>query len=321
MSQFKSVLLPVAVLATVLPHLALACACGCGVFDVGTGTMLPTGEGGNVWLEYDYANQTENRHGINASSNANNEDQRLTTNYFTAGAQYMFTRQWGAEIQIPFWQRSFTRANESDAGDAGDDPAPFSTSTFDHSAFGDIRVKGIYTGLSDDMSAGITFGLKLPSGDFKYSNFDRDTAIGTGSTDILLGAYHQAELAGDFNWFVNGEWSHAVSTQDHYRPGDDVNVAVGSYYNGFDFGNAGKISPLLQFIGSVRQHDTGSAAATDDSGEPQSGYRRLMISPGVEYDINSIRLYGDVELPIYENVNGQQLTAPVLVKLVVGYSF
>ncbi len=47
--------------------------------------------------------------------------------------------------------------------------------SFEHSALGDIRIEGMYTGFSDDMSTGVRFGVKLASGDFTYSNFDRDT--------------------------------------------------------------------------------------------------------------------------------------------------
>ncbi|HUY67945.1 MAG TPA: hypothetical protein VMV79_01415, partial [Alphaproteobacteria bacterium] len=124
-----------------------------------------------------------------------------------------------------------------------------------------------------------------------------------------------------FSWFVNGEWDHAFITQQNYRPGDEFDAAIGSYYNGFDFGKDGKIAPLLQLIGSVREHDVGMNASQPVNGVNQSGYQRLLISPGVEYDINRVKLYGDVEVPIFQNMNGNQLVAPVLVKFIVGYSF
>jgi hypothetical protein len=34
-----------------------------------------------------------------------------------------------------------------------------------------------------------------------------------------------------------------------------------------------------------------------------------------------VKLYGDVEVPIYQNANGNQIVAPVLFKFIVGYSF
>jgi hypothetical protein len=219
----------------------------------------------------------------------------------------MFSRSWGAEIEIPYTIRTFNTT--------GDDNLPAS---FHHSNVGDVRAMGIYSGFSDDMSTGITFGLKLPTGDYTYSNFDRDTSIGTGSTDWLLGGYHQGALTSDgkFDWFVNGRWDHAFTVASNYRPGDEWDAAIGSYYNAGPMLGASNISPLLQLLGSYRLHDDGLNA--DPEG---SGYKRALISPGVEYDVDAIKLYADVEVPVYQYVNNNQLTAPVLTKFVVSYSF
>jgi len=56
-------------------------------------------------------------------------------------------------------------------------------------------------------------------------------------------------------------------------------------------------------------------------GMNQSGYQRVFISPGLEYDIDPVKVYSDVEVPVWQHFNGDQLAAPVLVKVVVGYSF
>jgi hypothetical protein len=310
MSQSKSILLSAACLLAMTPSLAFACACGCGVFEVGTGTMMPTGPGGTVWLEYDFMNQSQNWSGTSRAPSANNPDKQIRTDFLTAGMQYMFNRQWGVEAEVPYWDRHFKTTT--------DFPAMGNTQTFERAALGDVRVRGVYSGFSDDMSTGVTFGLKLATGDFTYPHLDRDTSIGTGSTDLLLGAYHMGDLTGDnlFDWFVNGQWEHAFITQDHYRPGDEWDAATGVYYNGIDMGKGGKLAPLLQLIGSYRNHDIGMRSNSSDS-----GYSRLLISPGMEYDVNAVRLYGDVEFPIYQSVNGNQLTAPVLFKFIVGYSF
>ncbi|MDR3448261.1 MAG: hypothetical protein P4M15_00655 [Alphaproteobacteria bacterium] len=301
----KKLLLSALSLLAFAPTAAHACACGCGVFDVGTGTMMPSAEGGQVWLEWDYMDQNKNWSGTGKSDPANNDDKEIVSNFFVAGGQYMFSRSWGAEVDIPFTTRTFNTTGD-DGGSA----------SFNHGGLGDIRVKAIYSGLSEDMSTGLTFGLKLPTGDYHYAHFDRDTAIGSGSTDWLLGAYHQGELSGKFDWFVNGQWDHAFTVASHYRPGDEYDAALGSYYNAGPMLGADHIAPLLQLIGSYRLHDVGMAADPDNS-----GYRRLLISPGVEYDVDAVRLYADIELPVWQNVNGNQLTAPVLTKLVVGYSF
>jgi hypothetical protein len=310
MSLLKKTLMLGACLAAFSPLQALACACGCGVFDVGTGTMMPTAEGGEAWLEYDFMNQTQNWHGTSSAPKPNNEDKILRSDFIVAGAQYMFDRDWGLQTQIPFTNRMFKTTT--------DNPNPGDTQVFHHAAIGNIHLSAIYSGFSDDMSTGVTFGLKLPTGDYAYHHFDRDSSIGSGSTDLLLGAYHQGALLDDtpFNWFANGQWDHAFVDEENYRPGDEFDAAVGSYYDGFAFDNGTKVAPLLQLIGSVREHDIGLNADPANS-----GYQRLLVSPGVEYDINQISLYGDVEVPVFQNVNGNQIVAPVLTKVMVGYKF
>jgi hypothetical protein len=262
-----------------MPASAFACACGCGVFDVGTGTMMPTDTGGTVWMEWDYMDQNTNWSETGRSASANNPDTEIVSNFFVAGGQYMFSRDWGAEVDLPFTTRTFNTT------DGGGNPA-----SFNHGAFGDMRVKGIWSGLSDDMSTGLTYGLKLPTGDRSFSGFDRDSSIGTGSTDALLGFYHVGTLTGKVDWFANGQLDHALDAVDHYRPGDEWDGAVGSYYNLGPVAGGDKVAPLLQLLGSYRHHDMGANADPQDS-----GYNRLLISPGVEYDVQQVRLYADVE--------------------------
>lgn len=298
-----------AVAAMILtPVAAWACACGCGIFDVSTNTMMPTGTGGNIWLEYDYLNQSKNWGGTQSAPKDANPDKQIRTDFYTAGAQYMFNHSWGAQVSIPYWNRNFRT----------DDQGTGNIDQFNAEGFGDIRVKGIYAGLADDMSSGITFGLKLPSGSFTTANFDRDTQIGSGSTDTLLGFYHMGRFAEPMpvGWYFNGEWQHAVSIQDHYRPGDELVAATGVYYDGYDVGKEGKLVPLVQLIGSTRAHDTGQNAAPDDS-----GYTRLLVGPGLEYNVGDVKLYSDIETPIYQNVNGNQLVSPVAFKFSVSRSF
>jgi hypothetical protein len=109
-----------------------------------------------------------------------------------------------------------------------------------------------------------------------------------------------------------------------YRPGFEIDGSVGIVYNnGYKWLGFDKVAPLLQLIGSHREPDSGTSAFPDDT-----GYDRLTISPGVEvtYVIDNpnnkaIRVYGDVEIPVYQRVNGNQLVAPVLFKMVASYSF
>ncbi len=293
--------------AGLVPNLAQACACGCGVFDVGTSALLPTGSGGLAFFEYNFMDQNQNHSGVSRAPAANNDDKEIKTNFFTFGGQYMFSHAWGVMAEVPYWTRTFRTL-----GDDGVD-------TFNHSAFGDIRLRGMYTGFSHDMSTGITFGVKLPTGDWKYVNFDRDTEIGTGSTDILIGAFHRGALTKDnsFSYFVQMQWDKPVASQGGYTPGEEWDGALGAHYNGLTLGGGKiRVSPVFQVLVSQRARDSGANADPADS-----GYSRAIASPGVEVGLNDWTVYGDVEIPIYQFYNGNQLAAPEAVKVIVSRSF
>ena len=285
---------------------AHACACGCGVFSVGTSALLPQGPGGMAFLEYDYMNQTENWSGTSSAPAAANPDQDIRTGFYTAGLQYMFDRDWGATVEIPYWDRLFVTTTGG------------GVSGFRESTLGDVRLLGMYTGFSADLSTGLLFGLKLPTGDYSHPGFDRDTAIGSGSTDTLLGGYHESALdaANTWTWFAQAVWERAFASRDAYRPGNELDAAVGVYYAGWDFGPKTALAPVLQLKLSDRWRDRGANANT-----PNSGYTRALAAPGLELDSGKLKFYLDVEFPLYQDVNGDQLVAPRLYKFIVSYGF
>ncbi|MDR3512128.1 MAG: hypothetical protein P4L73_10875 [Caulobacteraceae bacterium] len=295
-------------LLVLAPSAALACACGCGVFDVGGVPLMANGQGGEAFVEYDYMNQTHNHAGTSGAPAADNADKQIRSNFVLAGVQYMINHDWGVMAELPVTNRLF-RTADSGAVDR-----------FRDTAIGDVRLMGVYTGLSPDMSTGLIFGVKLPTGDWKAAGFDRDTAIGSGSTDLILGGYHVGQLgrgAGPWGYFIQGQVDTPLAIQDNYRPGTEFDGAAGvSYDAGTVLGGRVKVAPVLQLIGSARAKDGGAEADP-----PNSGYERVLISPGVELDSGDWKLYGDVEFPVYQRVNGDQLVAPQLFKLVVSRRF
>ncbi len=295
-------------LAVVLaPGAAFACACGCGVFDVATSSMFPEGPGGMAFLNYDYQDQNQNWSGTSSASPANNNDKEIETHFVSIGLQYMFNRNWGAQLELPYDFRSYKGVD-----DAGN-PVSRRWDTL-----GDIRLKAIYTGFSADLSSGLTLGLKLPTGsDNRDADIvDRDTQIGTGSTDLLLGAFHRARFGNShWNWFGQAELDVPMLKQGDYRPGLEADAAAGIYYNGLSLGRM-RISPMAQVIGSWRGRDNGAAADPDNS-----GYQRVLLSPGIEFHLHPVEIYADVEVPVYQNMTGNQLVAPVLFKVSLSYMF
>ena len=288
-----------------VPGAAFACTCGCGVFEVGTSAMFPDGIGGMAYVDYAFQNQDQNWSGNSKASAFQNDDKNITTSFVTAGAQYMFDRSWGIQLELPTAYRSFSTGE------------PQTTAKW--WSLGDMRLKGTYTGFSEDLSSGITFGLKLPTGDFTHDSsvVDRDSQIGTGSTDILLGGFHRGNLVEKYrlDYFVQTEADLPVLTQGDYRPGFELDAAAGINYKGWRLGRA-NISPLAQVIVSERTKDYGAEANS-----PNSGYTRILLSPGLEIHMHPLTIYADVEVPVFADVNGNQLVAPVLFKVSLSYMF
>ena len=277
------------------PSVGWACACGCGVFDVGTSSMFPTGEGGMAFLNYAYQDQNRNWSGTSQAPAANNDDKDIETHFVTFGFQYMFDRSWGAQVEAPYDFRYFKSEDGARRWNQ----------------LGDIRLRGIYTGFLADLSAGATLGVKLPTGDFKFDPdvVDRDTQIGTGSTDILLGGFYRHNLDKNqrWDWFAQMELDVPVLIQDQYRPGLELDAAAGIDYKGLSLGRV-KISPVAQVILSERTSDSGANSAHPVA----SGYQRIMLSPGVEFHVHPVKIYADAEFPVYQNFTGNQLAASVL---------
>ena len=285
------------------PTAGWACACGCGVFDVGTSSMFPEGPGGMAFVEYDFQDQNRNWSGDSKAPAANNDDKEIRTHFVTAGLQYMFNRSWGIQAEVPYVYRTFKTG----------EPA-----TFNWGDLGDIRVKGIYTGFSPDLSTGVNFGFKLPTGNYTHDGVDRDTQIGTGSTDLLLGGFHRGNLGRNNrrSWFAQAQLDLPMLTRDQYRPGLEVDAAAGIYYNGWTVHRM-TITPVAQVIASERTSDSGANSANPVA----SGYQRILLSPGIEFHMNPVSVYADVEFPVFENVRGNQLVAPALFKVVMSYHF
>jgi hypothetical protein len=102
---------------------------------------------------------------------------------------------------------------------------------------------------------------------------------------------------------------------DHRLDGRAGGVLL-TFYNFGPLGFLGELAPFLTLKGTNRVPDSGSEA-----NPANTGYDRILIAPGIETSIGSVRLYADIAFPIYQNVTGNQIIAPVLVSAIVSYSF
>jgi hypothetical protein len=323
---------------------ANACACGCSVFDVSGLDMMPQEQqsGGRIFFEYWSQDQSQNYVGSSKAPASINLDKELKTQWFNAGFSYNFNRDWGIMVRAPLSvDRSLTTQT--------DFLFPGQIQTFNTKSWGDVEIMGIYTGFFSDMSTGVIFGLKLPTATFTALGMDRDNQPGTGSTDLILGAFHRGMLSGDNAWqyfsqFVwrqpfayrqapdpQGFFDGNLGVVQTYHPGMQVDGAIGIVYNnwynvlGFD-----KITPLGQIIVSHRESDNGTG-----SDPLNSGFDRVLVSPGIEFtkvldEANKyvLKTYIDVEFTAYYRASAAnnvategQLVAPYLLKVTSSFNF
>jgi hypothetical protein len=293
---------------------AHACAtCGCTLSKDWLGPQAGSVSGWAVGLSYDFIDQNQMRTGrtnidqgaaqaiLNPPGSAGNEVELQTlSRTMTFGVDYN-TADWGISVQVPFVDRYHTTLQ--DGTQAGYNYNQFN-------ALGDARVL-VKVGLSDAWGIGLIAGLKLPTGltDEPFNGpaggiVDPSLQPGTGSTDLLLGGYYSGQ-AGKLGWFAQGLWQHAIASQAGYTPGDAITVNGGLRYA--DLGQA--VVPLLQVNYVHRNVDRGDLVNIEFDGSPLTGGDLVYIAPGVSARLGAgFSAYGYVQFPVYQNVNGVQLT-------------
>lgn len=316
------------------PILAQACAsCGCTLSSDWETLGFSAKPGLKLDVRYDYLNQDQLRSGTGAISpsaasqivnNGNNQEVEKYTknNYLTVGLDYSPTPSWGVNVQVPYIDRSHsTLGTASDGTTPGAGGGQYDSNT---SNLGDVKVIGRYQGFSPQHNYGILFGAKLATGSHTQTGtstdpgapgpvaIDRGLQPGTGTNDLILGAYYADVINKDWDYFAQAIVQKALNSSDEYKPGDGVNLNLGTRYMGF----SGFI-PQLQLNARRVQHDVGLNADT-----VSTGGTLVYLSPGAVVPVNKqVSVYGYVQLPIYQDVNGVQLAPRYTASLGARYSF
>jgi len=325
MHRFMRALGAPVVLTLLSPASAMACACGCGIFDTGVTSITPqdSASGLSAFVRFSPLDQDTNREAGHKASADDNADKRIQTDFYTVGVNYVIAHKWQVLAELPIIHRNFTTTGADAQGNPLIEKVPLT-------GLGDALISLTYAGFASDMSTGIGFGVKLPTGRYtgpvdRYGNlpYDRDTLPGTGSTDLQVSGYHVGRITKAVRWFAHAQFRFAVAARDAYRPGNEADGAAGVTYDL----QAGKttLSPVIQIIGAMRGHDSG-----ENSDLLNSGYQRVLVAPGLRVQLTQrLSIYGDVEFPIAQYVNSAssvavegtagQLVAPVMFKMQVNY--
>jgi hypothetical protein len=305
-------LLPIVLVVAAAPQLALACAtCGCTLSsDAAMGySALP---GWRLSVEYDYIHQDELRSGTRSVSTVpdGNELERETLNrYITTGLSYSPNSSWNINLLVPYVGRTHSTYGEFDSSQ----PLP-ELSTSRSSSLGDMRLIGSYQGLLATKNLGIQLGVKFPTGhygtavDFNAgpnvgTPLDASLQPGTGSTDIILGAYYYQAISQDFDMFANAQFQSAVAHHmdepgNDYRPGNSTTVSFGLRYERIP-----QWVPQLQVNLLHKSRDQGALADVQSTAGNVA-----YLSPGITAKLlTNLHVYAFVQLPIYSNLYGYQL--------------
>jgi hypothetical protein len=263
-----------------------------------------SGHGTRVDLRYEYMDQDQPRAGSRAVSVGevprHHDEVRTTGRSLTALIDHSFGPTWGLTVSVPWVARDHMHIHNHHGVQIPE--------AWELSGVGDIRVQARYhfaPSAPDDSASGWTFGLKLPTGKTDATNgsgmvAERTLQPGTGSTDVLLGAFVGGEwLATGTRWFTQMLWQQSVSTHDGFRPGNQLQIN-----GGIQRGLTGRLEGMIQINAQFRGRDEGPSAEPADSGG-----RALFAAPGLGYALSrDTRIYGFVQLPLYQYVNGVQLT-------------
>ncbi|WP_189355861.1 hypothetical protein [Undibacterium squillarum] len=226
------------------------------------------------------------------------ETESLTRRWVST-LDYGWDEHWSASVTLPFIDREHRHIEDS---------APAS---WHYRQFGDAKVSLRYqTNLHDSDETlgvgGLHAGLKLPSGRTGVRNStgtlaERALQPGSGGTGLLLSAYYRQFIAPlQLSWFVQLNADLPLNTVDGFKAGRQTGLDLG-----LSRPLTSRITGLLQLNLQQRGRDAGAQA------EPEaSGGRSAFLSPGISVSVApQTRVYGFVQLPLYQYVNGQQLTA------------
>jgi Putative MetA-pathway of phenol degradation len=217
---------------------------------------------------------------------------------------YALNKQWAINATLPYVQRTHTQLTRNEDG----------TETLDEfklNGLGDMRVVARYELFHDaDMkmggqAAGLNFGLKLPTGKHNVTAPNSELAEpglqpGTGTTDAIAGAYYnQQSIQSNFGFFARAQYQAALNTKDDYKPGNKLALDAGVRYSVND-------ALVLQLQANALQSGKASGARAEPA---NTGGTLVTLSPGASFFVTKdVKLYAFYQRPIYQSVNGVQLS-------------
>ena len=305
--------LSAAVLGAAALSVALPCGASCGSATCPIDPQslnLPAAGHFSFDLSFQYIDQDQIRQGTREVSRSSvaflpGEVELRTVNRIeTLSANYAASRDWIFSAAIPYVSRYHEHLDDGDL------------QRWRLDGIGDVALSARYR------FAGNFWGsaaVKLPSGSRTRTNDEGTEAEptispGTGSTDVTLGlTYLSSALVpsltqsfmgntGAMPYFVGATVRKNGRGTAQYRAGDELQINAGVNYPLFE-----KLQLLLQTNARFRgKDDVGETDAERD----HTGGSFVYVSPGIRAALSyETALYGYVQVPVYQRVNGTNITS------------
>ncbi len=329
------------------PVAAQACAtCGCSLSADGA-MGYSAAAGWRVSLEYDFIdqNQLRNRYApippsqvaaINDAGGSQEVEKGTINRYLTAGITYSPNANWSITALMPYINRTHTTHGNATTAELAAGNLSYAHSD----GLGDIKLVGAYQGFLPIHNFGVQLGVKLPTGRYGGQNVATgaqvgrspvyfsagpntgsalDTSLdpGTGSYDLILGAYYYQAVSQDFDAFVNGQFqatmAHALDQPNaDFRPGNTENLSFGVRYERYP-----RWVPQLQINITHKSPDRGALADnTDTTGTV------VYLSPGITVGLlQRVHGFAFVQRPVFSRLDGYQVFPHWTGSLGLSYAF
>ena len=251
-------------------------------------------------------------------------EKRTANRYTNLGVAYRFNADWGISALLPYVQRTHSSYGDQEQPYTAAAIAPNQLSSTRVGGLGDIKLIGSYQGFLPTHNLGVQFGIKLPTGQYggqtddgafvghpvtfhsgpmAGQSLDSSLQTGTGSTDLIVGAYYYQPVSQNFDAFVSGQFQAAVYERMHlpganFRPGNLTSLNVGLRYEA----HANWV-PQLQINLLHKSADRGALADWANTAGDVA-----YLSPGISASLgHNLQAYAFAQWPLYSHLQGYQL--------------
>jgi hypothetical protein len=211
-----------------------------------------------------------------------------------------FDEHWSIALRVPVVKRDHLHdLLDADSGAVGP------SEHWNFTRVGDVQALGRYQDMStaQNLSWALLAGFKLPTGSTTVTNADgaraeRALQPGSGTTDVVLGGSLRRVFRFTDAFNLQASVTQALNSLEDFKPGRRSELSAG-----WSHAMSPQWSSVLQLNLAHKGRDSGAQAEPENSGSTM-----LSLSPGVSVAVaGHDTLYGFVQLPLYQKVNGIQL--------------